>query len=467
MEANGFWSYARGDDKHTENLLSDLRDRVAGEISMLLGREIDMFQDIHDIRTGDDWRDVLRARLNSASFMVPILSPRYFERKWCREEVLTFLELAAQAGNKPMLFPIYFVADRKFDRREYCDVREAVSRYNYFDFRPLRFESNPTKLGKAVHEFALDVIDKLEEGPVPVTQSKSKPTPSQGETEATPPQQETGGQPAVAKEAATEVVVGPDGAFATIGQAIADVAPETVIRIRAGSYSEQLTLDKPLSLIGDGDVSVISRDANALQVGANFGLVRNISFRNVGQVRWFCVHVFNGSVQFDACRFQSDAISAVGVAGHETRPIFSQCVFEKSAQSGFFAYNYSAPRLEKCILRGNRFHGIGVEEGADPDLLDCVLNENGEMGARIGSAGRGRFDRCEFSLNGLSGVVSRDGGAPIVHNSVISRNSDFGVYVTEDSAGDFEGNILRDNGKAAWLLPEQCETRVRRVNNEG
>lgn len=161
MTPKGFWSYARDDDEHLDNVLTRLRGRIAGEISMLLGQEIGMFQDIYDIRTGDDWEDKLRCQLTDASFMIPVLTPRYFARPWCREEVSTFLRLAEGQGRKPLMFPIYFVEDRAYENGDLDAVRAELSRFQFFDFRSLRFESEPTKIDKAINDFAKDVVQKL------------------------------------------------------------------------------------------------------------------------------------------------------------------------------------------------------------------------------------------------------------------------------------------------------------------
>lgn len=161
MTPKGFWSYARGDDDHLDQRLTVLRDRVAGEISMLLGEEVGMFQDIYDIRTGDEWESMLRAELTDASFMIPVLTPRYFSRPWCRDEVMSYLRLAREAGRTPLLFPIYFVEDRAYEQGAYDDVRQELSRFQFFDYRKLRFESEPTKIDQAIHKFAVDVVDRL------------------------------------------------------------------------------------------------------------------------------------------------------------------------------------------------------------------------------------------------------------------------------------------------------------------
>ena len=85
MKPKGFWSYARGDDEHLGSMLSDLRRAIAGEVSMLMGEDVGIFQDIHDLRTGDRWAETLRAGVSAASFPdpradAPVLQPRLVPR---------------------------------------------------------------------------------------------------------------------------------------------------------------------------------------------------------------------------------------------------------------------------------------------------------------------------------------------------------------------------------------------------
>lgn len=162
MLPKGFWSYARGDDQHMDRLITDLRAQVVGEISTLFGEEVGMFQDVYDIRTGEDWKERLKEELNDASFMIPVLTPRYFERQWCREEIIEFINLSEQKGVQAFLFPIYLVPDRKFDAGNHCQVREAVSKYQHFDFRELRFESDRSIRDKSIFDFAKDVLESIE-----------------------------------------------------------------------------------------------------------------------------------------------------------------------------------------------------------------------------------------------------------------------------------------------------------------
>jgi hypothetical protein len=154
MEPKGFWSYARDDDEHLAGALSRLRQQIAGEVAMLLGRDVDMFQDIRDVRTGERWAERIRAELTAATFLVPVLTPRYLNRPWCREETLTFLRLAREKGIEPNIFPIRFV---EYDEDPGCELRQALSPFQYKDFTQWRFESDPTRRDKLLNEFARDV----------------------------------------------------------------------------------------------------------------------------------------------------------------------------------------------------------------------------------------------------------------------------------------------------------------------
>ncbi|MCP3970640.1 MAG: TIR domain-containing protein, partial [Rhodobacteraceae bacterium] len=282
MQPKGFWSYARGDDTHLDGVLTSLRERLEGEVSMLLGHDVDIFQDIHDLRTGDRWADKLRGELTRAAFLIPVLSPRFFNRDWCREETLTFLRLASENGVTPLVFPIRFV---EYDDDESCEVQVALRPFQYEDFSQWRFESDPTAKARLENGFARDVKDqlKLPRKPAPKTVAapdrvREKPAPISDTAEAQAPARPT------PRKVVQELVVDQwpdDGEHSTISAAIKAAKPGARILIRPGTYLENLVLDKPLELIGEGErdeVLVAVTSGNALQVSASLGLVRNMRF---------------------------------------------------------------------------------------------------------------------------------------------------------------------------------------------
>jgi len=243
---------------------------------MLLGRNIGMFQDIRDLRAGDRWEKKLRGAISAATFLVPVLTPRYFNRDWCREETLTFLRLAEEKGVEPLIFPIIFVRDAEPDPD--CEVRQALEPFQYKDFTNWRFENDPTWKERLLNAFGEDVAARLREvgAAKPPPRRARRRAGSAAESEA-PPERERP-KPATPPAIPT-LVVDPfpgRGDHSTISAAI-DAAPAGArILIRPGRYRESLRLSKPLELIGDGDrerIVVTTAEGDTLHCDASMARV--------------------------------------------------------------------------------------------------------------------------------------------------------------------------------------------------
>ncbi|HEV7486636.1 MAG TPA: toll/interleukin-1 receptor domain-containing protein [Thermoanaerobaculia bacterium] len=161
VRPSGFWSYARDDDKDLNKALSNLRIRVERRIRVVLGENATVFQDVFDIRTGDDWQQMLRKELNAASFLIPVITPRFLRSRFCRDEVLTFCRIAVERGGQPSLFPIYFIHDREFDSGASDEVVDTLRVYQYFDFRELQFETEERVVDREIHKLAEAIERRL------------------------------------------------------------------------------------------------------------------------------------------------------------------------------------------------------------------------------------------------------------------------------------------------------------------
>jgi hypothetical protein len=158
MQPRGFWSYARDDDAHLDRQLSALRERLSGEVSMLLGADVSMFQDVHDLRTGEQWAERLRDELSSATFLAAVLTPRYFNSDWCREELLAYLRISEEKGVAPLVFPILLVPDATPGAGG--ELREAMSPFQFKDMTAWRF-ANADARKRLEHELADDIVTQL------------------------------------------------------------------------------------------------------------------------------------------------------------------------------------------------------------------------------------------------------------------------------------------------------------------
>lgn len=511
MSPKGFWSYARGDDDHLEGDLTGLRRRIAGEVSMLLGYDVGIFQDIHDLRTGDRWEEGLRKGLNEASFLIPVLTPRFFNRAWCREEALTYLRLSKEAGLEPRIFPVRFV---EWDDDENCEVRAALAPFQYKDFSNWRFESDPTKRSKLENEFAKDVMARLRVAPAPRPAAKSAPDIVTKVSASLP---DRAVKPADAARYQTWVVdpFPGRGDFTTIGAAIAAAEPGSKIVVREGTYREALRLSKPLEITGEGDrerILVVTATGQALHCDAPMARISGMFFRREAGGKGYGIWITGGAVEIDDCVVESLSLAGVAISGAGSSPSLRRCVLRHGAKGGLLVYAGAQPLVEdcemlgnghsgvevmgaatratlrRCIARdgkaggyffhdgaggvlehceaiGNGYSGVAISTVADPVLRDCVLRGNAQSGAFVYKSGRGRLEVCEIETNGTAGVYVQEAGTPEVFGCTIKGNAYQAIQIADaTSGGMFRGNDLRGNAHGAWEIA--AGAKVDRADNQ-
>src|SRR5258708_5668602 len=83
-----FLSYAHGEDSAWIGAFENaLRRSVRGR----LGQEITFWQDVKNLRFGQDWKAEISDGVSKAAAFVAVLSPSYQSSDWCSRELNTFL----------------------------------------------------------------------------------------------------------------------------------------------------------------------------------------------------------------------------------------------------------------------------------------------------------------------------------------------------------------------------------------
>jgi pectin methylesterase-like acyl-CoA thioesterase len=220
-----------------------------------------------------------------------------------------------------------------------------------------------------------------------------------------------------------------DGQFRTISEAVRAAEPGTQIRVRPGLYREDVTLAKPVEIIGDGqreEIVVENPDnGQSCLVIESYGVtVRGLSFRQTRQQRWWhllikavvpAVYIDRGQALLEDCDITSqDDGSCLHIGGQ-------------------LAEDAATPLRVSATIRNCRIHdskGIGVT------ILDQVI-----------------LDRCDISGHAKAGVVVSgiDASGTLGHCR-INHNALQAIQVSERAQATVEDCDLSGNQQGAWQI---------------
>ena len=256
-----FFSYVIADDK--DGYLTKLRERLSDEVQMQTGLEFPIFQDRNDIEWGQNWQQRLEQAVHDdVTFLIPIITPSFFTREWCRKELQLFLDREQALGRNDLILPIYYIRCPLLEdeeKRKQDPLAQVIHERQRADWRHLRFEPfTSPQVGKTLESLALQVSKALERLRIP-QQPNPAPPPDQKQKEsrASDKAQDVTQQTETLK--ASPVIEPPThvvdalyrGDFPSISQAIQAAKPGDRILVRPGLYSEGLIIDKPLEIMGD------------------------------------------------------------------------------------------------------------------------------------------------------------------------------------------------------------------------
>lgn len=165
-----FMSYARRDDDLDDGFLSKLRQRLSAQVQAQTGNEFSIFQDL-DTKWGQNWESQIDRALDSAIFLIPIITPSFLASKQCRREVLRFIDRETQLGVDDLILPIYYRpvniskgASGHLKDPVVAKLAGQLSKSQFMDFRELYgMPINRVKVKRKIFEMARHIASRLDE----------------------------------------------------------------------------------------------------------------------------------------------------------------------------------------------------------------------------------------------------------------------------------------------------------------
>ena len=109
---------------------------------MQTGRPFSIFQDRNDISWGQHWEDQIKRSLAEVVFLIPVLTPSFFQSPACRNEFDTFWLKERTLGVNRLILPLYYVTCDQLGPEYAVDSDEIVDvlrSRNWTDWRQFRF----------------------------------------------------------------------------------------------------------------------------------------------------------------------------------------------------------------------------------------------------------------------------------------------------------------------------------------
>lgn len=153
-------SYVHADDKYRD--LSTFRERLGDEV----GAHFQIFQDRVNIGWGQQWRERIEESLDAVTFLIPIITPRFFGSKSCRDELSRFPERERTLRRNDLVLPVYYIDHPPLNdsaKNATDELLQVIASHQYADWRDLRFEPLTSQQArKRLEQMALQLRSAIE-----------------------------------------------------------------------------------------------------------------------------------------------------------------------------------------------------------------------------------------------------------------------------------------------------------------
>lgn len=161
-----FLSYRRADNEAYRGVVDRLKSDLSGRFEAETGRKLRIFIDRDDIGWGQDWRQKIFDSIRTATFLIPVITMRYFESEACREEFMAFFEDAKQIGVTDLIMPVVLAGGSRITADSSSEEMRIVFNLQHISIEEAFLEGFDSpewnrQIGRMVRELA-KAVDRAE-----------------------------------------------------------------------------------------------------------------------------------------------------------------------------------------------------------------------------------------------------------------------------------------------------------------
>ncbi len=233
-------------------------------------------------------------------------------------------------------------------------------------------------------------------------------------------------------------------------EAIDNASSGDTIIIPAGTYTQPITIDKPIILDGRDAVLKVEANQPAVQIDAS----RPVTLKNLNIQYQTKTKPQNGEFPY-----------AVYVSGGDL--LIENCIFKETDRSGASPCAVSATDGSLLHIKNSRFDGfnytIQLWNESEGSVEDCLIIKPGHCGITIGGGSSATLTRNTITGSRYHGIRCT-GGEIIADSNLVIANKNRGFYIGNKSAtGTLSNNLIIDNATGINVFANSKLTIVNNV----
>jgi parallel beta-helix repeat protein len=262
------------------------------------------------------------------------------------------------------------------------------------------------------------------------------------------------------------------GEYETIAAALADVQPGETILVRAGVYHENISVDKPVTLIGDqkaqGRVVLECSKDICLTVTADAS-VRNLMVnarvgfwaRFINKVEAHAIAIFRGRPILENVDVSSNTGAGIAVKGSNAEPEIRKARVHDCGLNGFYFTDQSRGLVSDSDVYRTGWAGIRSDHGSKPIVRRTLIHQSRMDGVVVRDQGAATFEDCEIFENANSGIQVKDASSVTVNRSKVFNHKNGGVFIHDPgSVGRLEECEIISNAYSGIEIADHANALV-------
>ncbi|MEA5362858.1 right-handed parallel beta-helix repeat-containing protein [Amycolatopsis sp., V23-08] len=226
------------------------------------------------------------------------------------------------------------------------------------------------------------------------------------------------------------LTVGGEGAYPTIGAALAQAQPGATISVHSGRYEENLVVDRMVSLVAEGDVEIVAREGSVLV--ANAEAVQLRGFTLTGQDdKLVAVDVVRGEAALDGCRV-TGASWATLLARLQGSLALRGCAVTSTAGAGIVVASPSQSTIEDTEITGTASSGVVVAEVGSVVLRRCAVRQPKGNGVCVNGEAVAVVEQCEITGAEKPAMVVEQQGRATITGLTVRESANVDLYLTSE-----------------------------------